>query len=164
MVLKKLIYKKENNITVQHYQRLNLRAVMTILKKDIVTAKIKFALASMILCMLMIANPASPKIILSPLFSDNMVLQQKEKVALWGKSDVGKNITIITSWNNKQYVIQADAIGNWNVKLNTPKAGGPYTITFNDGEELILQNVLIGEVWICSGQSNMEMPVEGWEK
>ncbi len=137
---------------------------MTIVKKDIGTDKIKFALASMILCMLMIVNPASAKIILSSLFSDNMVLQQKEKVALWGSSGAEKNVIITTSWNKKIITIKADANGYWKIKVNTPKAGGPYTITFNDGEELVLQNILIGEVWLCSGQSNMEMPLEGWGK
>lgn len=137
---------------------------MTNFKKEIFRDNIKFALASMILCMLMIANPASAKIILSPLFSDNMVLQQKDKVALWGKSDADKNVTITTSWNKKKFTTKVDANGNWTIKVKTPKAGGPYTITFNDGEELVLHDILIGEVWLCSGQSNMEMPLEGWGK
>jgi sialate O-acetylesterase len=130
----------------------------------ILQTKIKLALASTILFMLMMANVASAKIILSPLFSDNMVLQQKDNVALWGRSEAGKNIIITTSWNKKKFSTKADAAGNWRLKVATPKAGGPYTITFNDGEELVLKNILIGEVWVCSGQSNMEMPVEGWGK
>ncbi len=65
-----------------------------------------------------------------------MVLQQKDKVAIWGKSEADKNVVITTSWNNKKFTTKADASGNWKIKVNTPKPGGPYTITFNDGEEL----------------------------
>ena len=118
----------------------------------------------MVLFMLMRTNVASAKIILSPLFSDNMVLQQKDNVALWGMSEANKIITITTSWNKKLVTTKADAAGNWKIKVATPKAGGPYTIIFNDGDEVLLNNILIGEVWVCSGQSNMEMPVEGWGK
>lgn len=54
--------------------------------------------------------------------------------------------------------------GKWSLKIPTPAAGGPYEITFSDGKKLQLKNVMIGEVWFCSGQSNMEMPVAGWGK
>lgn len=107
---------------------------------------------------------AYSRVILSPLFSDNMVLQQKEKVALWGSSTAGRTVVVTTSWNGKRYSVPVNAEGAWKVMVATPKAGGPYTIAFNDGEELLLKNILIGEVWICSGQSNMEMPLEGWGK
>ncbi|WP_183305470.1 sialate O-acetylesterase [Dysgonomonas hofstadii] len=101
---------------------------------------------------------------LSPLFSDNMILQRETNAPIWGKSDPNKNIEITTSWNNKKYTVSADAQGNWKISVETPAAGGPYTITISDGKPVKLNNVLIGEVWICSGQSNMEMQVEGWGK
>lgn len=66
------------------------------------------------------------------------------------------------SWNNKKIQTNVDAKGEWKLSLQTPVAGGPYSITFSDGEDLTLQNILIGEVWFCSGQSNMEMPVKGF--
>jgi sialate O-acetylesterase len=94
-------------------------------------------------------------------FTDNMVLQQKTPATLWGTADAGKHFSIVTSWNNKTYSAVADAGGSWKIKVNTPVYGGPYTITFDDGEPLVLKNILIGEVWICSGQSNMEMQVSG---
>jgi sialate O-acetylesterase len=109
-------------------------------------------------------NSGSCKVVLSPLFSDNMVLQQKEKVAIWGKSNAGKKVNVIASWNQKKIVVTANLNGEWRVKLSTPEAGGPYNITFDDGEKTILKEVLIGEVWVCSGQSNMEMPLKGWGK
>ncbi|MBF9252861.1 9-O-acetylesterase [Pontibacter sp. 172403-2] len=110
-------------------------------------------------------HKAFAKVELPAIFSDNMVLQQKTDAALWGKADKDKTIRISTSWNNKTYITQADADGNWKLKVATPAAGEKsYTITFDDGEPLTLKNVLIGEVWVCSGQSNMEMPLEGWGK
>jgi sialate O-acetylesterase len=94
-------------------------------------------------------------------FTDNMVLQQKTNATLWGSETAGKSFTIITSWNNKTYTTAADADGNWKIKVSTPSYGGPYTITFNDGTPLTLSNILIGEVWVASGQSNMEMQMAG---
>lgn len=105
------------------------------------------------------------KVQLPAFIGDNMVLQQKEKVKIWGTSTaVGKELSVNTSWNNKSYQVEVDQQGGWQVYLETPKYGGPYQITINDGDQLILKNILIGEVWFCSGQSNMEMPLAGWGK
>lgn len=103
------------------------------------------------------ATLCQAKVVLPACFTDDMVLQQKTSVNLWGKANAGKNIVITTSWNKKGYNIKSDATGNWKVKVATPGYGGPYTISFNDGEQTELKNILIGEVWVCSGQSNMEM-------
>lgn len=98
---------------------------------------------------------------LCPLFTDNMVLQQKnDKSPIWGESKAGKTITITTSWDNAKTTTKADEQGHWKTTVKTPSAGGPYTITISDGKKkTVIQNVLIGEVWLCSGQSNMEMSV-----
>ncbi|MFD2581045.1 sialate O-acetylesterase [Pedobacter vanadiisoli] len=104
------------------------------------------------------------KILLPSVFSDNMVLQQKTNAAIWGKATAGKAVKITVSWNKINYGAIADASGNWKIKVATPAYGGPYSITISDGELLVLNNVLIGDVWICSGQSNMEMPLAGWGK
>ncbi|WP_343570039.1 sialate O-acetylesterase [Sphingobacterium sp.] len=105
------------------------------------------------------------KVQLPAFIGDNMVLQQKEKVKIWGTSTaVGKELSVNTSWNNKSYQVEVDQQGGWQVYLETPKYGGPFQITINDGDQLILKNILIGEVWFCSGQSNMEMPLAGWGK
>ncbi|MDB5002518.1 MAG: 9-O-acetylesterase [Mucilaginibacter sp.] len=111
---------------------------------------------------LFIVNISCAQVMLPACFTDNMVLQQQTKVNLWGTETPGKNFTIITSWNNKTYKVTADAYGSWEIKATTPIYGGPYTITFNDGKITILKNILIGEVWVCSGQSNMEMPLTGF--
>ncbi|HEY9196504.1 MAG TPA: sialate O-acetylesterase, partial [Mucilaginibacter sp.] len=103
------------------------------------------------------------KVVMPGVFSDNMVLQQKTMARVWGKADAGKTVSVTSSWNGKTYTTVADADGNWKLKVKTPSFGGPYKVTITDGSDpVVLNNVLIGEVWICSGQSNMEMPVAGW--
>ena len=111
---------------------------------------------------LFIVNVSYAQVVLPACFTDNMVLQQQTKVNLWGTETPGKNFRINTSWNNKTYQVKADAQGNWQIKVSTPAYGGPYTITFNDGQITTLKNILIGEVWVCSGQSNMEMQLSGF--
>ena len=105
---------------------------------------------------------AYAKVELPPIFADNMVLQQQTDAALWGKAEPGAKITITTTWSKAKTTVNADADGKWFARVATPVAGGPYEITINDGDKVTLKNVLIGEVWICSGQSNMEMPMKGF--
>ena len=97
-------------------------------------------------------------------FSDNMVLQQQTECNLWGTADKGKTVKITTSWDQKTYQVKADKDGKFEVKVQTPEAGGPYEVTFNDGKPLTLRNILIGEVWICAGQSNMEKQMKGFKQ
>ncbi|HEX9973471.1 MAG TPA: sialate O-acetylesterase, partial [bacterium] len=96
------------------------------------------------------------------IFSDNMVLQQKTKAPFWGKANPDLKISITASWGaSAQAIVHSDSL--WRAKLKTPKAGGPYEIKLQIGDATIVyKNVLIGEVWLCSGQSNMEMPLSGW--
>lgn len=102
------------------------------------------------------------KVRLTSIWGDNMVLQQQSEVTFHGKASANSKITIEASWNHRKLTTRSDQHGNWNIQLPTPAAGGPYTITFSDGEALTLNNILLGEVWFCSGQSNMEMPVRGF--
>ncbi|HSC55091.1 MAG TPA: sialate O-acetylesterase [Phnomibacter sp.] len=95
-------------------------------------------------------------------FSDNMVLQQQSNAAIWGWASANSQVQITTSWNKAKVTTRADAEGKWKTTVATPTAGGPYTITISDGAAITLKNVLIGEVWLCSGQSNMEMPMKGF--
>lgn len=104
------------------------------------------------------------KVVLPSVFTDNMVLQQKTDITFYGDATKNKQLTVKTGWNGKEYYTEADGQGKWSLKIPTPAAGGPYEITFSDGKKLQLKNVMIGEVWFCSGQSNMEMPVAGWGK
>ncbi len=99
---------------------------------------------------------------LPALIGDNMLLQQKTTAKIWGKASPGNKINVSASWNSKGRVI-AGKDGKWMVNLTTPEAGGPYTIAISANDTTItVKNVLIGEVWFCSGQSNMEMPLAGW--
>lgn len=114
-----------------------------------------------VLFLTVLSFSASGEIKLPFLFTDNMVLQQQAEVKLWGKATPQKTITVTTSWNNKKYIGKSGSDGSWSIKIATPQAGGPYQVTVSDGERLVLDNVLIGEVWFCSGQSNMGMALKG---
>ena len=98
---------------------------------------------------------------LPAMFSDNMVLQQQQMVSVWGVDNPNAKISVQGSWGNNA-TATTDADGHWKLKLQTPAAGGPYTVVIKGSKEVTLKNVLIGEVWFCSGQSNMEMPVKGY--
>ena len=113
---------------------------------------------------LLCATGIAAQVKLSPIFSDNMVLQQQIKAPIWGETKPYKKVEVTTSWDQKKYKVQADPQGKWKTEVVTPVAGGPYSITISDGKKVKLSNVMIGEVWVCSGQSNMEMQVEGWGK
>ena len=96
-------------------------------------------------------------------FSDNMVLQRETDVRLWGDAKPNSTVEITPGWDGKVYKTKAGKDGKWNISVPTVKAGGPYTLTVSDGTPLTLENVMLGEVWLCSGQSNMEMPMKGFK-
>jgi len=100
---------------------------------------------------------------LPAIFCDNMVLQQQTDALIWGEAAKNSKVRIKTSWNGKNYTAHTSNDGTWKLKVSTPKAGGPFEITLSDGKALKLKNVLIGEVWVCSGQSNMVMPMKGYK-
>ncbi len=101
------------------------------------------------------------KIALPGIFSNNMVLQQQSQAAIWGRSSPGAGVSVFTSWNKQTHTVRANNNGQWKINVTTPRAGGPFEISISDGEKTTLKNILIGEVWVCSGQSNMEMPLRG---
>lgn len=122
---------------------------------------LKSCVVFLLMCSLF-SQVAAAKITLTSIWGDNMVLQQQSNVSFSGKATAGKRVTVIASWNQRKLTTISDSKGRWSINLPTPQAGGPYTIAFSDGEELRLKNILIGEVWFCSGQSNMEMPMKGF--
>ncbi len=99
---------------------------------------------------------------LPAIIGSNMVLQQQELVLLWGWDTPGLEINLSASWLDAPLKGKCNDKGEWRIEVPTPKAGGPYNIAISGSEEIDLKNVLIGEVWLCSGQSNMEMPLKGW--
>ncbi|MCH5715042.1 sialate O-acetylesterase [Niabella hibiscisoli] len=105
---------------------------------------------------LTISFTAFSAIRLPNIIGSNMVLQQKSETAIWGWSNPSEKIYITTSWNNQKDSVVADGNAKWKLNLKTPEAGGPYTITLKGENSIVLDNIMIGEVWVCSGQSNME--------
>ena len=116
-----------------------------------------------ILTALLAATTAGAKVTLPKMFSDGMVMQRETNANLWGTAKGSATVSITTSWDGKTYSVKAGKDGKWKTSVPTPKAGGPYRITLSDGEETVLDNILIGELWLCSGQSNMEMPMKGFK-
>ncbi|MDG1973512.1 MAG: sialate O-acetylesterase [Flavobacteriaceae bacterium] len=107
----------------------------------------------------------SAQIQMGPLFSDDMILQRESQVPIWGLASPNEKVTVLSSWNNKTTSTTADNNGNWNVKIETPQAGGPYQLNISTSNSVLnYSNVLIGEVWIASGQSNMQMALFGGGK
>ena len=124
---------------------------------DIIKSTIKLILFSF----LFVAT-VQAKVKVGSVLGDNMVLQRDTEVQIWGTAQPGERLSITTGWNNVKKIFKANENGKWLVKVKTTEAGGPYKITVGTSKEKItIKNILLGEVWICSGQSNMEMPVAG---
>lgn len=116
--------------------------------RNLVTALVAF---------LWLATTAVAEVKLPSLFADGMVLQQRSNVTVWGWAEPGERVSVRGSWQwLGRSTATTDAEGRWQVRLNTPRAGGPHTLTIQGNNEIVLSDILIGEVWVCSGQSNME--------
>ena len=100
------------------------------------------------------------KVQLPRLFQSGMVLQRNKAIPVWGKADPQEKVTI--RWNKREYAIVADDSGRWRIDLPKMKAGGPYVLEVRgeDGEVTELSDVLVGDVWLCSGQSNIDVTIE----
>lgn len=108
-------------------------------------------------CLLIfISFVSNAQIKLPAIISDGMVLQQNSKVALWGWAAPGETVTITNNWNRRSVTVTADAAGKWLTYVATTKAGGPYQLSFKASNQIDVTNILLGEVWLASGQSNME--------
>lgn len=105
------------------------------------------------------AVPGTASVRLPAIIGSHMVLQQNSTVKFWGWSDPGEKIAIKTDWDTTTYRTTAAGNAKWTVSFKTPAAGGAHTITITGRNTIVLNDVLVGEVWVCSGQSNMEMSV-----
>ena len=112
--------------------------------------------------LLSLAAVVSAEVKLPSVLGNDMVLQRNSEVNLWGSATPDRTVTVRTSWNGKKYKTKSDSDGKWALKVATGEAGGPYEIEFSDGDKLKLSGILLGEVWVCGGQSNMEMPIKGF--
>lgn len=118
-----------------------------------------------LLLLLSIVFSVYAELSLPAIFGNNMMLQQNTEVKIWGWANKGQTVTISPSWAQQKYTAKADKSGKWTVKIQTPVASyQTYNLTVSDNKSNItFENVLIGEVWLCSGQSNMEMPMKGFK-
>ena len=116
----------------------------------------------LLLFFLVLVSFLNAEIKVASILGDNMVLQRNTEIKLWGKASPKQKLIITTGWNKVITTITCSEKGDWLVKVKTTEAGGPYSINIKSGREsVVLRNILLGEVWLCSGQSNMEMPVTG---
>lgn len=111
-------------------------------------------LLGMALLLAMGSQPVMAKVRLPKLVSDKMVLQRDTDLKIWGWADAGEKVTVRLQGN--YYETEADKNGNWEVTLPPQQAGGPYLLEVN---EIVIRDVLVGDVWLCSGQSNQETPI-----
>ncbi|QMU29499.1 sialate O-acetylesterase [Adhaeribacter radiodurans] len=109
------------------------------------------------ICLLfLLSNQTVKAVSLPKIFGSHMVLQQNAEITMWGWGNPSEEITVTSSWNQEAVKTKASNLAQWQVKLKTPAAGGPFTIMVKGHNAINLEDVLIGEVWLCSGQSNME--------
>jgi len=129
---------------------------------NVMRGKFAITLASISLMLGVLDLHADVK--LPKLIADGMVLQQGVKVNIWGSADPGEHVAV--SFQDQRASAVANGAGHWELKLGPFSPGGPFTLTISGKNALVLHDVLVGEVWVCSGQSNMEMPVApaagGW--
>jgi len=114
----------------------------------------KLIITSLVLCLMSAATFA--KLRLPAVIASHMVLQQNSEITLWGWSGAAEQIRIMVDWDTTVYKTVGNSGARWSVKLKTPAAGGPYKIILNGQNTIVLEDVLIGELWVCSGQSNMQ--------
>lgn len=109
------------------------------------------------------AEATSPTLKLAGMFTDRMVFQRECDAAIWGTAQAHADVTISPSWSTKKFQTIADSVGKWQTTIQTPAAGGPFQVNVTSGDAAItLTDVLVGEVWICSGQSNMQWKLRGF--
>ena len=99
---------------------------------------------------------------LPQIIGSNMVLQQKTTIKVWGWGDSGEKITLTANWQKNKLSTTTGSDGKWYIDLETIEGGGPYQIVLKGKNTITLDNILLGEVWLCSGQSNMRQPLSGY--
>jgi Domain of unknown function (DUF303). len=111
-----------------------------------------------IILIFLLSLPTLGQVKLPRLISDGMILQRDAEVKIWGWAAVHEKISV--SFHDSIYQTTADSLEEWNIKLPRLKAGGPYTMMLCANDTVTIKDILIGDVWICSGQSNMELPIK----
>src|SRR5690606_20030466 len=112
---------------------------------------------TLLFTLLILVDCAFADIKLPKIFSDNMVFQQGMKIPVWGWADPGEKVTVNFEGNYAETVTGAD--GRWKLRIAPLAAGGPFEFKIEGNNSIVLKNIMVGEVWVCSGQSNMAMDV-----
>ena len=112
----------------------------------------------LLLLTILLSFAVNAQIKLPKLISDGMILQRDTKVKIWGWASPKEKIQL--DFNHKTYKAETNAEGKWTIVLPSQKAGGPYEMTLKGNNTIVLKNILFGDVWVCSGQSNMELPMD----
>lgn len=135
------------------YMIINYRgSFMKVIKKILLFAFFLQSIISNVLA----SNPA--EVIVPDIFSDNMVIQSKKPVCIWGHAGAGEPVTVAASWSHKKLKTQADKTGYWQLNLVAPQDKGPHIMTIcGTKNKIVIKNILCGQVWLCAGQSNMQM-------
>jgi sialate O-acetylesterase len=120
--------------------------------------KLKLSVCAIVIVLLVISGPIYGQVRLPRLVSDSMVLQRDARVKVWGWASPGEQVTV--NFIGKTYTSVTNSDGKWDVLLSPAKAGGPYNMDIVGKNKITLKGILIGDVWICSGQSNMVIPME----
>lgn len=110
-----------------------------------------------VMLMIFISNQVMAQIKPNSLFNDHMVLQREVPIPVWGTASANESVTV--SFNDKSVTVKADTNGNWMAKFPKQKAGGPYKMEISGNNRIVYNDVYVGDVWLCSGQSNMDMTV-----
>lgn len=117
---------------------------------------------AIVIASLLLPIATSAAVTLPHYITSNMVMQHDASLTVKGTATPGSRVTASPSWMAKDITAKTDQAGRFSMTIPTPAPGGPFSIIFSDGEETVIDNLLSGELWLCSGQSNMEFPVEGW--
>ena len=118
-------------------------------------------LKTLLYFILFISVSSYSQVRLPKLISDGMVLQRDAKVKIWGWASSNENVSV--NFIDSTYQTKADDKGNWDIELSDLKAGGPYKMKINASNSITINDIMIGDVWVCSGQSNMEHSLGSFE-
>ena len=128
------------------------------LKRALHICPLPFALCPLLFALCFLPFTVSAQIRLPRLISNGMVLQRDKEIKIWGWASAGEQVKL--EFNKQNFKTQADTSGKWSLQLPPQKAGGPYTFILKGKNEIKLEDILFGDVWVCSGQSNMDIPME----
>lgn len=134
-----------------------IRKLELIFNLNVMKCKLKY-IVSIVILVLLIRTEGTAKVYLPKLVSNGMVLQRDTPVKIWGWANAGEKVTV--NFRNQNFETKASGNGNWIITIPNQKAGGPYEMVITGENQIVLKNILFGDVWLCSGQSNMQLPME----